>query len=83
MKQNSANPDQTQLRLLTTNEACTSLGISRVTLWRLVRDGKLATIRFSRRGVRISSADIATFIENARVEVGLSPNGRRVNSGVS
>jgi excisionase family DNA binding protein len=44
--------------LLTTAEACQQLRISRMTLWRYVKDGRISPIRLSPRAVRYRPEDL-------------------------
>jgi excisionase family DNA binding protein len=44
--------------VLTPRQVCELLSITRTTLWRLVRDGRLPVIRLSRRTKRFRKTDI-------------------------
>ncbi len=48
---------------LNIQEACQLLGISRTTLWRLVRDGKVKSSKIGRR-VILHKNDLVTFLES-------------------
>jgi len=48
--------------LLTTQQVCEELNISRVSLWRLTKDGQLKTVRLGRRCVRISRDELRAFV---------------------
>ena len=50
------------MKILSIKQACAILGVSRSTTHRLVRDGKLTTIRLSARRVGIRESDLATFV---------------------
>lgn len=51
--------------LLTLDEAAEKLGISKVTLWRWVKAGKLASVKLSRRVVYIRREELARFIRDS------------------
>jgi excisionase family DNA binding protein len=48
--------------LLTLDETAEKLGISKVTLWRWVKDGKLAVVRLSPRVVYVRKEELRRFI---------------------
>ena len=49
----TAHPAPTGKLLFTVPETCESLGISRSTLYALIRSGKLHTVKIGERGIRI------------------------------
>ena len=49
-------------RLLTPNQVCQQLAISRMTLWRYVQQGRIPEIRLGARSVRYRASDIETLI---------------------
>ena len=51
--------------LLTYEDAAKILQVTDRTVWQLVKDRKLAAVRFG-RSVRIDPADLQTFIEQAK-----------------
>ena len=57
-------------QLLTYADAGKLLGVKDRTVWQLVKDGKLAAVRFG-RSVRIDPSDLRAFIEQAK---GLEPS---------
>jgi excisionase family DNA binding protein len=50
------------MNVLSIKQTCAILGVSRSTAHRLVRDGKLTTIRLSARRVGIRESDLAAFV---------------------
>ena len=54
--------------LLTSEQVCRELGVSRVTLWRLIRDGELKSIRVGRRCVRIARDELTAFVGRAQAD---------------
>jgi len=52
--------------LLTCEQVCGELGVSRVTLWRLIKTGKIKSIRVSRRCIRIASEELRAFLDRAK-----------------
>ena len=55
---------QTELeRLLTIEQAAEIMGLSVVHTRRFVADGRLPSVRFGRRAIRIRPSDLAAFIE--------------------
>jgi excisionase family DNA binding protein len=56
-----------KMKLLTIKEVCSCLSISRSKLYDLFRSGQLMQVRIGKRGVRISEAEIARFIESVSV----------------
>lgn len=49
--------------LLTIEQVCGELAISRGTLWRLVKAGDIKSVRFSKRCVRFSHDELTSYIE--------------------
>ncbi len=52
-------------RLLTINHAAKEMGVSRQTVWRMVQDGRLASIETRAGRRRIPSAAITEFLKGA------------------
>jgi len=48
--------------LMTTRQVAYMLGLSLTTVWRLCRDGELASVRFNRRTVRVRKGDLVRFV---------------------
>jgi excisionase family DNA binding protein len=71
--------------LLTVQEACRELSVSRPTLIELRRTGRIAFVRIGARGVRIPAVSIQRFLAEsieADPDVALAaPQRRRVRSG--
>lgn len=53
----------TYLKQYRPREASKIIGISLSTFWRLVREGKLATKKLTKRTTTVSASDLAAFIE--------------------
>jgi excisionase family DNA binding protein len=51
--------------LLTLQEAADKLGISKVTLWRWIKDGKLTAVKLSRRIVYVRKDEIDRFLKTS------------------
>jgi excisionase family DNA binding protein len=51
--------------LITLSEVADRLGISRVTLWRWIKDGKLASVKLSKRTVYVREEELERFIRDA------------------
>ncbi len=60
---------------LTIREACKRLAVSRSTLWRLVRAGKLPAVRVGNRAVRIPDAAVEDLLS-------VEPAGKATGSAV-
>lgn len=48
--------------LFTVKETCAALCISRTTLYGLVRNGSIETVRIGERGIRIPAAEVDRFV---------------------
>jgi excisionase family DNA binding protein len=59
--------------LLTYQDAANRLGVTSRTIWQLVKDQKLKTVRFG-RSVRIDPVDLRAFIEKGKSQ---PPNRRK------
>jgi excisionase family DNA binding protein len=55
-----ANP-----RCFTIPEACEMLSVCRTTLYGLVRNGEIKTVKIGKRGVRVPVSEIHRFVEGA------------------
>lgn len=64
-------PDE--YRYLNVTQTATLLGVSRVTIWRWIRDGRLSAARFGHRTVRIARSDVE------HLSARLSPTGAGSN----
>ena len=51
------------MRLITVNEAAARLGLSPLTIRRLIREGKLPHVRPTPRAVRVREADLEAFLQ--------------------
>ena len=51
--------------LLTLDEVAKRLGISRVTLWRWVKDGKLSAVKLSQRTVYVRREELERFVRES------------------
>jgi excisionase family DNA binding protein len=51
--------------LLTTKETAAILGVHVVTVWRLVRSGKLVSMKMGHRSVRIATDELKRYVEEA------------------
>ncbi|MEX0705095.1 MAG: helix-turn-helix domain-containing protein [Nitriliruptoraceae bacterium] len=60
---------QEEIRWLSTREAARRLGLTTRTLYRLIDDGKLPAYKFG-RVIRLQESEVATFIDQARIEPG-------------
>lgn len=61
MPQENAVPEIERLDAYTTNEVAAMLGVSRMTVWRYVRDGKLTVRRHAGRNV-FRSSDVLEYV---------------------
>lgn len=52
--------------LLTVREVSDRLSLSTRTVWRLIDDGSLPAIAVSERAVRVTPADLETYLESRR-----------------
>ncbi|NLE41295.1 MAG: helix-turn-helix domain-containing protein, partial [Lentisphaerae bacterium] len=53
-------------RLLSMGEASAALGVSRQTVWRLVKEKKLPTVEIRRGRLRIPESALRAFVEGRR-----------------
>ena len=53
------------LRLYRMGEACEQTGLSRTTLWRAIRDGRLRAVEVRAGSHRIPKAELIRFVEGA------------------
>jgi excisionase family DNA binding protein len=51
--------------LLTLKQVSERLGISKVTLWRWIKDGKLSSVRLSQRTVYVRKEELERFIRES------------------
>lgn len=51
------------LRLLSMGDACRALGVSRPTLWRLLREGRLSAVEVRKGSRRVPESELARFVE--------------------
>ncbi len=51
------------LRLMTMGQSCEALNLSRATLWRLIRDGKINTVEIRRGSHRVPETELLRFVE--------------------
>jgi excisionase family DNA binding protein len=51
------------LRLFRMGTAAAETGLSRCTLWRAIKDGRLATVQLCKGSVRIPEAELRRFVE--------------------
>lgn len=58
-----SGPAPRSLRLLRMSEAASETGISRTTLWRAVREGRLRTVEIREGSRRIPEAELRRFVE--------------------
>ena len=56
----------TSTRLLSMGEASAALGVSRQTVWRLVKEKKLPTVEIRRGRLRIPESALRAFVEGRR-----------------
>jgi excisionase family DNA binding protein len=49
--------------LLTLSQTAERLGVSKVTLWRWIKDGKLAAIRLTQRTVYVRKEEVDRFLK--------------------
>lgn len=61
-------PDQGRKLAVTYREAAMSLGVCERTVWGLVRDGKISSIRIG-RSVRIPVSELRNFVADTHSEV--------------
>lgn len=55
--------EPTDRRLLTIQQTADALGVSRTTVWRLLRDGRLPCVELRKGSRRIPSAAITAFVK--------------------
>ena len=53
-------------QLLSSNNLCKQLGVSRITLGRMVKRGQIKPIRFSPKNHRFDINDVADFLNNSK-----------------
>ena len=58
-------PERQSLRLYRMGEAAAATGLSRTTLWRAIRDGKLRSVEVRRGSHRVSEAELSRFVRGA------------------
>jgi len=51
--------------LLTLDEVAERLGVSRVTLWRWIKNGKLAVVRLSQRTIYVRREELERFLKTS------------------
>ncbi len=51
------------MKLLSMGAACDRLGVSRATLWRLLKEGRVQAVEIRKGSRRIHEAELARFIE--------------------
>lgn len=54
----NGNADPAPLRLFKYGEVSSLTGLSRVTIWRMIKDGKLRTVPVGRGGCRIPESEV-------------------------
>jgi len=59
---------QVEKKLLTPKEVCEILSISKTTLYKLVKEGKLTPIKLTKKATRFSMEDIEALIRESRKE---------------
>ncbi len=59
----ATDPDPGDRRLLTQTQAAAILGVSRMTTFRMIRDGRLPCVELRRGRVRIASAAITKLVK--------------------
>jgi len=58
------NTPESSPRLLTVDEVGLRLGVSRRSLWKWIRAGRIPVVRLGERTVRIREADLVGFVED-------------------
>jgi len=61
--------------LLTVNEACRLVAVGRTTLYRLISNGKIRTVRIGPRGVRVPASELEHFVQEQLRPKRKSPPG--------
>ena len=64
-------------KIITTKKACEMLEISRFTLYKYVKEGKIKSLNFGERTVRYDMDDIQRFIDGSRTG-GQSHEGKEI-----
>jgi excisionase family DNA binding protein len=59
----------TEARLLTVNEVADLLRVSRMTVYRMIREGNMAAVRVG-RGYRLREDDVDTYLSDRYTEAG-------------
>ena len=62
-------PPFTEARLLTVNEVADLLRVSRMTVYRLIKDGEMSAFRVG-RGYRLRKEDVDTYLNERYTEAG-------------
>jgi excisionase family DNA binding protein len=62
-------PNSTHRLLLTQDECCEICGVSSVTWWKWVREGRIDRVRLGHRTVRYKRADLEAMIDNFTVGI--------------
>lgn len=65
------------------SQAATLLGVSRVTIWRWIRSGRLRVSRLGHRTTRIKSADLERFVAQMDIENAHPADYRHFEAGVA
>jgi excisionase family DNA binding protein len=65
-----AEPETAAPRLLTPEQACEALGVSRSTLQELIDSGALPVVEVTGRAVRVDVRDVEAFVKARRVRRG-------------